>query len=160
MANALWIMSSAKDLPAGATLTSREDRPMSPRGTVIHFDSQAPTTEELHTLPHLLLTDDIAWNPLTVNLWPQSKEEEDYHNVISNVRTHRISSLITSANLTPRDPLLLIGSSISDIALASVLTALCGTTLLPRLCANVRISHIKQVYTDKRHTSIKAESLS
>jgi hypothetical protein len=40
--------------------------PFQTRGTVIHFESRVPTTDELHTLPMIVLTEDTLWNPANV----------------------------------------------------------------------------------------------
>jgi hypothetical protein len=138
--------------------------PFETRGTVVHFDSRIPTADELHTLPRIGITDDGLWNPSTVSLGPTTTKERERNTIIGNVRTSHVSSIITSNTLTPRDPLLERGSHISDVALASVSTALCDETLLPQLCAGVRVAATTQhdaspVYTDERHSSVSPENL-
>jgi hypothetical protein len=138
--------------------------PFETRGTVICFDSRIPTVDELHTLPRLVLTADGLWDPATVSLRPFTENERERQSIVGNVRSTRVSSIILYVHLTPRDPLLARDAHISDIALASVSTALCDETLLPRLCASVRVAatgrqDASPVYTDERHSSVGPENL-
>jgi hypothetical protein len=131
---------------------------------VIYFDSRVPTADGLHTPPRLILTADGLWHPATVTLRPLSEDERERKSIVGNVCSTRVSSIISSVHLTPCDPLLARESHISDIALASVSTALCDETLLPRLCASVRVTATGQqddfpVHMDKRHSSVGPENL-
>jgi hypothetical protein len=122
--------------------------PFQTRGTVIHFESHVPTTDELHTLPRFVFTEDTLWNPATVSLQPLSAEETARDDIIGNVRTSRVSSLILSNDLIPREPLLTDDSATSDITLVSVSTTMCDETLLRRRQGgcNEQIYHVTHLH--------------
>jgi hypothetical protein len=138
--------------------------PFQTRGTVIHFESRVPSVKELNTLPRLVLTEDTLWDPSTVTFRPTSSEDAARNSVIGNVRTSRVSSVISSNNLTPRESLLTSDSAISDVALVSVSPVFCDETLLPRLCAGVRVAAANRpngtpVYMDERHSLVSPDNL-
>jgi hypothetical protein len=109
------------------------------------------------------MTDENDWDPLTLDLCPRSKEEEEYSRIISSVR---ISDVNIDAH--PDEPQIQASQHETDIILSSVSSALSPETFVPRLVASVQVatyireeqSNIKSMETQRRHSIVNAEELS
>lgn len=49
--------------------------PFELEGTIVRFESETPTTDDLHHLPHIILTSDSTWDPGAVELRPKGDED-------------------------------------------------------------------------------------
>jgi hypothetical protein len=137
--------------------------PMHMMGTIAYVTTRAPTWQEIQNCPHIVMTDENDWDPLTLDLCPRSKEEEEYSRIISSVR---ISDVNIDAH--PDEPQIQASQHETDIILSSVSSALSPETFVPWLVASVQVatyireeqSNIKSIETQRRHSIVNAEELS
>ena len=86
-------------------------------GTIVIFELRQTTVNELNQFPHISLTSYEHWEPSNIEIIPDYTEEVEYvHNTDStNLRIRCIPSIIASVNLEPANPVLIYGSTESDI---------------------------------------------
>ena len=132
-------------------------------GTVAYLTTRAPTWQEIRNCPHVIMTDDKEWDPLTLDLRPRSKEEEEYTRIVSSVRTDRVD-----INALPSEPQVWAPMQETDVILSSVSSALCDKTMVPRLIASVKVAtyiredetKVDSMMSNQRHSTVDAEELS
>ena len=57
-------------------------------GTILYFDTHAPTQKELETYPHIIISLEVSWNPIKVHF------DENSHSLEEEVeRIRRVSSI-------------------------------------------------------------------
>jgi hypothetical protein len=100
--------------------------PMEMMGTVAYLTTRAPTWQEIRDCPHVIMTDNKEWDPLTLNLRPRSKEEEEYTHIVSSVRTDRVD-----INALPSNPQVWAPRHETDVILSLVSSALYDETMVP-----------------------------
>lgn len=148
-----------QDNPYGATamhIASNEDdfeHPMTADGTTIYFDSRTPTSYELETCPHIVLSSPNEWNPRDVQ-FPKHRLEEGRRN--SQVTTQ----LLTCSHLLSFD---MSTHNFDARAISRVLS--------DRLMAEIKVQHDheepmpdvplpKTFASSKRHAGVTAQELS
>ena len=86
-------------------------------GTIVIFELRQTTVNELNQFPHIYVTSNEHWEPSNIEIIPDYTEEVEYvHNTDStNLRMRCIPSVIASVNIEPANPVLIYGSTESDI---------------------------------------------
>jgi hypothetical protein len=110
--------------------------PMEFGGSIVYFQSRAPTAEEITTLPQIEMTSDKRWDPSTVGAASRSREEEEHRKIIASVKI----DLQTISAERPEEPQLRYGESEYDILLASCSAVYSERTLIQRLVSSVRVA--------------------
>ena len=124
--------------------------PFESSGTVVGFKSRVPIDDELLSLPHIVMTNSVEWDPQQINM-PGSKKRswiEDNELFINQVNRN-ISSV------TVRD----IHRHETDLALNSISEGLVEQQLVERMIACVNISEVASRERHSKHTPERVSKL-
>jgi hypothetical protein len=147
--------------------------PMDFAHSFVYLTTQAPTMEEIWTLPSIEMTNEAPWNPSTVGRRHLSWEEEERRALIGNIK---VDAITINCNM-PDEPQLQMHEAEYDILMASCSAVYSDRALLQRLVASVRIASfiedekadtaepqtdrkVAAIDTRARHTAISVEEVS
>ena len=125
--------------------------PMHADGTTIYFDSRTPTSHELETCPHIVLSSPNEWNPRDVQ-FPGHRLEEGHH-IISKISREADVSVVFDMSTHNYD-VRSISRVISDRFVAEIRVPYEADNLPPD------VPLPKTFATSKRHTGVTAQELS
>jgi hypothetical protein len=100
--------------------------PLRMMGTIAYVTMRAPTWQEIQDCPHIIMTNESEWDPLTLDLCPKSKEVEKYSRIISLVHI-----LDVNINMNPSEPQIQSPQHETDMVLSLVSSALSPEMLVP-----------------------------
>ena len=126
--------------------------PMHADGTTIYFDSRTPTSHELETCPHIVLSSPNEWNPRDVQ-FPGHRLEEGHH-IISKISREADVSVVFDTMSTHNYDVRSISRVISDRFVAEIRVPYEADNLPPD------VPLPKTFATSKRHTGVTAQELS
>jgi hypothetical protein len=156
--------------------------PVSDMSVPLEMDSVAvlktrvPSINEVHSCPHIVMTSDAEWDPKSFSGCMLTQEEKEQMHITAGVKVSDVN-----IDAYPNQPQFISDTSESDVMLASVLSALCDQTMLPRLISKiqvathicdddvqlaemnlhgVRVASVSATFSKTRHSKVNAEELS
>jgi hypothetical protein len=132
-------------------------------GMIAYVETRAPTWKEIQDCTWIVMTDEVDWDPLNLNLHPRSKEEEEMNRLVASVRIHDVV-----VDARPNESQIRNPTHESDVILSSVSSALTDATMVPRMIASIRVATylreddeptVATIGSKQRHSAVNAEEL-